>query len=68
MSEKLFVRNIYVSCFQQIVKAENIEEAEKKLKLDHEDVIEDGEYIQCYDYSPVMELDMEVEDYYETDE
>jgi len=65
MTEKLFTRTVFTKGYQEIVKAENIEEAKKKFIDGHKDVITDEQEFEVQDVSDIFPLeDMEVEDMY----
>lgn len=69
MADKLFTRTIFTKGYQEIVKAESMEEAKKKFIDGHKDVITDEQEFDVQDVSDIFPLeDMEVEDMYHDDE
>lgn len=69
MADKLFTRTIFTKGYQEIVRAESMEEAKKKFIDGHKDVITDEQEFDVQDVSDIFPLeDMEVEDMYHDDE
>jgi hypothetical protein len=65
MSEKLYIRLVYTGCYEEIVRANSLDEAKEKFDNGHEDVIDSSDAMECSDVSDVWELDMDVEEYYD---